>query len=1352
MRKIYSSLLFFFFLSFCSGKLIAQISTYTFAQSNGTYVENTDPGRVILGTTANDDQVFNNNTAGQTAPQTNTGFPIGFNFTYNGIVYDKFAVSTNGWIVLGTGTFQIAGSGNYTALSYTGPVGYVSAIAALARDLQGQTGSELSYQTLGTAPNRVLVIQWKTYRRFLGTGQDYNFQIRLNETTNAVQFRYGNFVESSATSGAPQVGLRGNTNADFNNRTGLWASSTAGAANTASMTLSTAAGGTPTAGLTYTFAPLAGPFLVASTTAIVTEGCAPANGAIDAGETVTVSFCVRNTGTDPTVNLVGTLQATGGVTAPGGPQNYGVVVNNGPAVCRDFTFTSSGLCGQTITATIQFQDGATNLGSLTYTFTLGNQIIALNQNFDAVVAPALPAGWVTSQPTNLPGAPPWVTSNSGTPAPPAASAPNSIFSTDPANILDNIIETPSIAITSASAQVTFQNNWALESGFDGGVLEISIAGAPYVDIVTAGGSFVTGGYNGTISAAFGNPIGGRAAWTNSSAGFVTTTANLPAAANGQSIKLRFRMGSDNSFSSVGWRVDDVKVINGYSCCTTCTITCPANITVSNTLNQCGAIVNYPAPTSSGVCGPITSTPASGSFFPVGLTTVTTTSANGGGFCSFTVRVNDTQLPTVTCPANIVRNNDPGQCGAVVTWPTPVATDNCPGFVVTSSPASGSFFPKGTTPVTVTVRDASNNSTTCTFTVTVNDTENPIFGSLSPYPERLYYKFDGTGTTVPNLATAPPAGTANATLNGLTQGSTGKCGAALVGTGATNQNLNTGWATNMTGSWTISFWLGPNQIDQNPSYLFGDINAGSFRAFYGGAAGANNMLLRGGSGDVLITGVNPAATFITVVYNGTNTVVYKNGGSPQTYAVTFANTGAGPFLVGGYSTLASMNGRLDEFAMYSRALNATEVLNLFNACPTSATSCPTPIVVSNTTGQCGAIVNYTTPVGTDNCPGSTTSQIAGLASGAFFPVGTTTNTFRVVDASGNSSLCSFTVRVNDTQPPAVTCPANITVSTPIGSCTAVVNYTPTATDNCTTVSVVSSPVSGSVFALGTSTVTVTATDAVGNTSVCTFTVTVNDGQLPVISSQPVNTPACVGTNAVFKVTSSNVLNYQWQAWNGTAWVNIAGANSATYTVNSVTQAMNTNTFRVILTGLCTTVTSNIATLIVNPLPTVQINPSIPPQLIPGQTLNLGTTVNPGGGTFVWYKNGQVIGGATTASLNGLTVNDIGTYKVVYTDANGCVMTSADLVVSGMNNGNLWVYPNPNRGQFQVRYFNGLNENVTVNVYDEKGSKVYQRAYTTSTAYSQMNVNISRMPAGKYLVEVVNAGGTRVGAKWVVVQSQ
>lgn len=155
----------------------------------------------------------------------------------------------------------------------------------------------------------------------------------------------------------------------------------------------------------------------------------------------------------------------------------------------------------------------------------------------------------------------------------------------------------------------------------------------------------------------------------------------------------------------------------------CTVTCPANITVGNDPDQCGAVVNYPAPTSSGSCSTITCSPASGSFYPVGVTTVTCTEA-GGSICTHTITVQDTQPPTIHCPASIVVSNEPNQCGAVVYYGAISASDNCVAPSITASIPSGSFFPVGTTTVTCTAFDAVSNSATCSFTVTVKDVQPP----------------------------------------------------------------------------------------------------------------------------------------------------------------------------------------------------------------------------------------------------------------------------------------------------------------------------------------------------------------------------------------------------------------------------------------------------------------------------------------------------------------------------------------------------------------------------------------------------------------------------------------------------
>ncbi|HEX5732498.1 MAG TPA: HYR domain-containing protein [Blastocatellia bacterium] len=362
------------------------------------------------------------------------------------------------------------------------------------------------------------------------------------------------------------------------------------------------------------------------------------------------------------------------------------------------------------------------------------QSISFSENFDSVTPPALPLGWSAITTTDCANSNPWGTSNAGTPAPPADTLPNAAFVNDPNCISDERLHSPQIPIVGSAATLTFRQNRNMENNFDGGVLEVSTdGGANFADILAAGGTFAVGGYNGTISVNFGSPIGGRQAWTGNSAGFVTTTVNFPASFAGDTVILRFRRATDSSVSGQGWRVDTISIDDVAN---PCQITCPANVTQANDPDQCGAVVNYPGPTTTGDCGTVTCSPTSGSFFPVGTTQVTCT-ASAGPTCSFTVTVNDAQPPSITCPANVTQANDPGQCGAAVNFPLPTASDNCPGVTASCSPTSGSFFPVGTTQVTCTATDASGNMASCNFTVTVNDTEAPVISGASASPSVLW---------------------------------------------------------------------------------------------------------------------------------------------------------------------------------------------------------------------------------------------------------------------------------------------------------------------------------------------------------------------------------------------------------------------------------------------------------------------------------------------------------------------------------------------------------------------------------------------------------------------------------------
>jgi hypothetical protein len=154
----------------------------------------------------------------------------------------------------------------------------------------------------------------------------------------------------------------------------------------------------------------------------------------------------------------------------------------------------------------------------------------------------------------------------------------------------------------------------------------------------------------------------------------------------------------------------------------CTISCPSNVSVPADAGACSAVVTYTTPSAAGCGGSATVTcePASGSTFPVGVTTVTCT-VNGVTEtveCTFTVTVADVEAPVVSCPPDLtVQATAAG--GATVTYPTPTASDNCSVASVTCTPASGTTFAIGTTTVTCTATDGSNETATCSFTVTVD---------------------------------------------------------------------------------------------------------------------------------------------------------------------------------------------------------------------------------------------------------------------------------------------------------------------------------------------------------------------------------------------------------------------------------------------------------------------------------------------------------------------------------------------------------------------------------------------------------------------------------------------------------
>ncbi len=166
------------------------------------------------------------------------------------------------------------------------------------------------------------------------------------------------------------------------------------------------------------------------------------------------------------------------------------------------------------------------------------------------------------------------------------------------------------------------------------------------------------------------------------------------------------------------------------------------------------------------------------------------------------------------------------------------------------------------------------------------------------------------------------------------------------------------------------------------------------------------------------------------------------------------------------------------------------------------TCPANIAKTTDPGQCSAVTTYTVTA-SDNCSSQRTLTPAPTACPAAqpFPVGTNMVNWKVTDAGGNSTICSFTVTVTDGQNPSIVCPGNISKTTDPGQCSAVTTYaTPTFSDNCAGAYLTrtSGQASGSQFPTGMTNVAWKATDVAGNSSVCNFIVTVTDGQAPSIT--------------------------------------------------------------------------------------------------------------------------------------------------------------------------------------------------------------------------------------------------------------
>ena len=306
-------------------------------------------------------------------------------------------------------------------------------------------------------------------------------------------------------------------------------------------------------------------------------------------------------------------------------------------------------------------------------------------------------------------------------------------------------------------------------------------------------------------------------------------------------------------------------------------------------------------------------------------------------------------------------------------------------------------------------------------------------------------------------------------------------------------------------------------------------------------------------------------------------------------------------------------------------------------------------------------------------------------------------------------------------------------------------------------------------VGVNNYSVTVTDAPCTSNPLTIPVTVNAtiGGTATFS----NTSICVGNNGFIKLGGTLtggpnfVHTFQVKAPGATNFTNIpAGGvysfSGDTLKFTNVPLSFNGYQFRDSVTtpGNCGNVISTVATLSVNPIPVVTIGAAPRRNLFPGLTTTLTAAVS---GvtppvTYQWFRNGVAVPGATNNTLV-VSIDGRGTYTVVAT-AQGCPSTAATTTGSpivigdsvGVNT--LFIYPSPNTGKFQVRYFFNTSSltqlPAMVNVYDQKGARVFTRRYIVA-GYQAMDVDLGAHGKGIYRVELTSDNGDRLKTGSVMV---
>lgn len=574
------------------------------------------------------------------------------------------------------------------------------------------------------------------------------------------------------------------------------------------------------------------------------------------------------------------------------------------------------------------------------------------------------------------------------------------------------------------------------------------------------------------------------------------------------------------------------------------ITCPADLYAVADINTCSYEVLNNALDAQVIFDNSLPTSASNSFdgnaslmgaiIPVGPHTIIWTVSDAVGnenTCSFEVFIEDLQAPTVLdCPADFTISADPGVCEAVVNYFHPIFLDNCLGLQngnLDLGFPSGSVFPLGTTNVSWSYTDPTNNGpAVCAFTVTVEDDEDPMMTC----PPNVTVDADGKNLNpaafIYGIAVDDADMDCAVILNGIEPILSDNCPNPTLTWEIDHVNLGmssgNGSVTGVqmfglvqTVTYTVTDGAG-NTEECSFMVTVKDVEAPIITV----CAENKELFTADGPGNCSIvlpdyTSEVEATDLCLVPYNGTLTITQQPAANTllqgaQAHVVTFTVED-----VEGNSSTCSINVTLTD-----------------NVNPVAR--CVAPFTIQLNGNSYNLTVDEVNDGSSDDC---------GLVSLVLEPMafscaqaGTTVDvTLTVADAAGNEDQCTTMVTVEDDQAPIIVkCPDPIMVGNDVDRCGAYVNWSPLhKSDNCdpnpamyywltgatiaggndiddlfglgdgdTDNDPIPGTPSGQIFEVGVTVVNFILVDASGNVSaVCSFTVTVNDTQLPVLETCP-----------------------------------------------------------------------------------------------------------------------------------------------------------------------------------------------------------------------------------------------------------